>query len=272
MVGVVGRPLRSGRARGVRGRAHVRRSGRTVAAAAATHAGGLHWSFVRATGTGNDALGPSQCRRGARRSGDHGLPGRAANLRYRNRVGEVRHGRQRCAVESDLIAFGRPVAATLDGPYVNQNRTRNVERRPKDVLEAAPVVARNDAEIGNPQILEELARLGEVDDHAPDSPRQLEGRLTDDRQGLDDSVVGGLALHPGRRQLQRREVLAEGADGRADRHSVVVEDDQHLRLAMADVVERLEREAADQRRVADHDGDAFHRVARVARRGQALGD
>ena len=89
---------------------------------------------------------------------------------------------------------------------------------------------------------------------------------------IDRAVVGALALAPRARQLDLREVLRERADRRADRHLVVVDDDQHLGLALADVVERLERQAAHQRGVADHDRDALHPVAQVARLGEALGD
>ena len=45
-----------------------------------------------------------------------------------------------------------------------------------------------------------------------------------------------------------------------------------LRLAVADVVQRLERHAADQGGVADDDGDAFLAAALVAGEGKAFGD
>ena len=48
--------------------------------------------------------------------------------------------------------------------------------------------------------------------------------------------------------------------------------DEHLRLALADVVERLERQAAHQRRVTDDDRDPLEAVADVARLGESLGD
>ena len=54
--------------------------------------------------------------------------------------------------------------------------------------------------------------------------------------------------------------------------SLSLSDDQHLRLALADVVERLERQPAHQRRVADDDRDPLEPVAQVARLGEALGD
>ena len=53
------------------------------------------------------------------------------------------------------------------------------------------------------------------------------------------------------------EVLADAAGARADRHLVVVEDDQHILVEADDVIERLEDNARYKRPVAD-DG---HRVA-----------
>ena len=140
------------------------------------------------------------------------------------------------------------------------------------MLQPADVVTRNDAEVRDPEILEELTGLGEVDDHPPDAARQTQRRPAHDRQRLDDSVVRGLALLPGARQLERGEVLAEGADRGADRHGVVVEDDQQLCLAVADVVEGLEGKPADERGVADHYCNPLHGVAHVPGRGKPLSD
>src|SRR2546426_12444551 len=74
------------------------------------------------------------------------------------------------------------------------------------------------------------------------------------------------------RQLDPREVLRERADRRADRHLVVVEDDEQSRLTMADVIERLEAEAAHERRVADHDRDPLLTGSEIPRGGETLGD
>ena len=74
------------------------------------------------------------------------------------------------------------------------------------------------------------------------------------------------------RQLDLAEVLRQAADGRADRHLVVVEDDQELGLALADVVERLEAQAARDRRVADDDRDPLAALAQVAGGREPLPD
>ena len=89
------------------------------------------------------------------------------------------------------------------------------------------------------------------------------------------STFRSYALLPWRHvrdSLILREVRRKRPDRRADRHLVVVDDDQHLRLALADVVERLEREPAHQRRVTDDDGDPLETVAQVAGFGEALRD
>ena len=182
------------------------------------------------------------------------------------------HRRQRGPVEPDLVGLGRAVAAALLGPDVDDDRPAQLERLRERPLERLEVVAGHDADVGDPEVLEQLARLGEVDDRLAEPARQLEGRPADDGHPADRPVVGRPARLPGRRQLDLAQVLAEGADRRADRHLVVVEDDQQLRPAVADVVERLQAEAAHQRRVADDDRDPLEAVAEVAGLGQALGD
>ena len=101
---------------------------------------------------------------------------------------------------------------------------------------------------------------------------ELEHGGSNERDALDGPVVGALALAPRPGQLDLRQVLGERTDGRADRHLVVVEHDQQLGLALADVVERLERQAAHQRRVTDDDRDPFEPVSQVACFGQSFGD
>ena len=140
------------------------------------------------------------------------------------------------------------------------------------LVEGVQVVPGHDPDVGQAEVLEQLSRLGQLDDGGAQPPRPLEQRATDHRHLLDRAVVGALALLPGARQLDLRQVLRERPDRRADRHLVVVDDDEHLRLALADVVEGLERQTAHQRGVADDDRDPLQPVAQVARLGQALGD
>ena len=134
------------------------------------------------------------------------------------------------------------------------------------------VVARDDADVGDPEILEELARAGEVHHRAPQPLAPHHRGRPDHGDRAPEPIPGRLARLPGPAQLDLREVRRERSDGRADRHLVVVEDDQHRRPPVADVVERLERQARHQRRVANDHRDALRAAADVAGRGQALGD
>ena len=175
-------------------------------------------------------------------------------------------------MEPDLVGLGRREAAALLGPDVDDDRALQRERPAERREQRLEVVAGHDADVGDAEILEQLARLGEVDDRRAEPLAQLEHGRADDRDPLDELVVRALALLPRPRQLDLGEVLREGADRRADRHLVVVEHDQQLGLALADVVERLEAEAAHERRVADDDRDPLEAVAQVAGRREALGD
>ena len=175
-------------------------------------------------------------------------------------------------MEADLVGLGRPEATALLGPDVDDGRSGQHQRATQGHEQRVQVVPGDDPDVGDPEVLEQLTRLGEADDRLAQPTAQLEDGAADDRDPLDVPVVGALALAPRPRQLDLGEVLRERADGRADRHLVVVDDDQHLRLALADVVERLERQPAHQRRVADDDRDPLEPVAQVARLGEALGD
>ena len=175
-------------------------------------------------------------------------------------------------MEADLVRFGRPEPAALLGPNMDDGRTGQEQRAPERLEHRVDVVARHDPDVGDPEILEQLAGLGEVHDRLPQPPAQLEDRPANERDALDGPIVGALAVLPGPRQLDPAEIRRERADRRADRHLVVVEDDEHLRLALPDVVERLERQPAHERRVTDHDRDALEPVTKVACLGQPLGD
>ena len=175
-------------------------------------------------------------------------------------------------MEADLIGLGRPEPAALLRPDVDDRRPGQHQRATKGHQQRVQVVPGHDPDVGDPEILEELAGLGEADDRLAQPAAQLQHAAADDRDPLDVPVVGALALAPRPRQLDLGEVRGERPDRRADRHLVVVDDDQHLRLALADVVERLEREPAHQRRVTDDDGDPLQAVTQVAGLGQTLRD
>ena len=157
-------------------------------------------------------------------------------------------------VELDRVFHRRLEAVPLVGQDVEQDRP--IHRL--DPLEVAAqgleVVAVDRPQVDEPQLLEEHPVVQRGLDRVLELLEPALGVLAD--QGnigqerfdpLVPVVVG--ARHPG-----AVEVIGQAADPRADRHLVVVEDDQQLLLQPAGVVERLEDDARGQGAVAD-DGD-----------------
>jgi hypothetical protein len=85
-------------------------------------------------------------------------------------------------------------------------------------------------------------------------PHLLDAVADRRRQLMDDLLADALEFFVRGGDADALEVLAERALGLADAHPVVVEDDQQLPLERAGVVEPFERQAVDDRRIAD-DGD-----------------
>ena len=93
-----------------------------------------------------------------------------APCRWRRRrrsgaAGHARHGRQGGAVEADLVGLRGPVAAALARADVDEDRAvlpRSARRSVR--VERHEVVAGHRADVGDAEVLEEPARLGELDD------------------------------------------------------------------------------------------------------------
>ena len=62
-----------------------------------------------------------------------------------------------------------------------------------------------------PEVLEQLAGLGEVDDRLAEAPAELERRRADHGHPLDEVVVGALALLPRSRELDPARGTCENA-------------------------------------------------------------
>ena len=87
-----------------------------------------------------------------------------------------------------------------------------------------------------------------------------------------EHVLGTLA-HEVRKGLaaQHREIRGDRADVGGDRHLVVVENHDEVRVELPGVVECLVREATGQRSVAQHRNDRLVAAGEIARHGHAVG-
>ena len=157
-------------------------------------------------------------------------------------AGRTRHRRQGRAVEADLVRLGRPEAVALLRAHVDDDGALVGQGPPEGRVERLQVVPGHRTDVGDAQVLEQLARAARSRRPCPQPPRPLEGLFTHDRQPPDGPVVGALRSAPRPRQLDARQVLAQRADRRRDAHLVVVEHDHHARLAVAQVVEGLQRQ------------------------------
>ncbi len=125
----------------------------------------------------------------------------------------------------------------------------------KAPFQLSQIVAVEDADVGDPHVLEE-ADLGPRALEALLCPRQqVERRLADNRHTRQRSHGGRLRLLVGAGEAHLVQARREPADRRADAHLVVVEHDQQRVLHIPEMVERLHRQPRADRRVPDADRD-----------------
>ena len=175
-------------------------------------------------------------------------------------------------MKADLVSLGRSEAAALLRADMHDHGAAQLEGLLEGREERLQVVPGDEADVGDPEILEQPPRLREVHDGCPESLAELADRRSDPRQSADELVIGVPARLPRSRELDLAQVLRKAADRGADRHLVVVENDQELGLPLADVVERLEAQAARDRGIADDDRNSLRAVTQVARRSEPLPD
>ena len=95
-------------------------------------------------------------------------------------------------METDLVGFCRSETAALLRPHVNDRRAGQEQRSPERLEEGVDVMARHHPDVGDPEILEQLAGLGDTDDRLPKPPAELEHRAADDRDALDGPMMQAL--------------------------------------------------------------------------------
>ena len=166
--------------------------------------------------------------------GEAGL-GRRAGL-------DQAHGRVKlagCGVVAHRVGLGQLVAVAFAGDDVQELRAFQVTQVLQRGNQRLHVMAVNRPDIVEAEFLED--RAGH--DHALGvlfkAPRQLKQGRRVLKHGLGGVTRCGveLAAH------QARQVAVERPDRRRDRHVVVVQDDQHIRVGHPGIVQRLERHA-----------------------------
>ncbi len=144
------------------------------------------------------------------------------------------------------------------------------EGAPDRLLQARDVVAVHGADVGDAEVLEQSAGLGEVDHRSAQPDATIRRPRAQSRDAPHGIVVGTPGAAPRARQLDARQVAAHRADRGRDAHLVVVEQDEQPRASLTEVVERLERQAGHQRRITDDDRDPLLGAADVARQREPL--
>ena len=146
-------------------------------------------------------------------------------------------------MELDRVLHGRLEAVPLVGQDVQQDRP--LDRL--DPLEVAAqrlqVVAVDRPEVDEPQLLEEHAMVERGLDRVLELLKPALGVLADQRDVRQERFDPLVPVVVRARHPRAIEVVGQAADSRADRHLVVVEDDQQLLSQSAGVVERLEDDA-----------------------------
>ena len=180
---------------------------------------------------------------------------RVGGAHGRRLAGAVAEMERPGAVERVGPRLGRLVALALDGLDVDDDRAARVDRLADALAQGVHVVAVDDADVGEAQLLEEHAR------HEQRLHRFLDVlaeavRLLADGGDAGDAALDVLAQTGERRvEADAVEVELQGAHVGADRHLVVVEDHDQRRAQVPGLVERLEGDAAGERAVAEHADD-----------------
>ena len=148
------------------------------------------------------------------------------------------------------------VALAFDRLHVQQHRRLHVFQLREHVDHARQVMPVDRPHVLDAHGLEDLPGPKGVLHAVLKVPPQLFDSAADAaRQLMDDSPADLLELLVSRADAHALEVLREGALRGADAHAVVVEDHEQLPAQRAGVVEAFQRDAVDDRRIADQGDD-----------------
>ena len=167
--------------------------------------------------------------------------------------------RSRC-VKEDRVILGWFEAVPLLGQHVEQDRPVLILDQFQVADQVWQRMALDRAEVPHPQRFEEhaaverrLQRVLDVHDHPLHLTAHHGHALDNLLRLIAEAAIPGVGAN-------HVEIFGQGTDTRADRHPVVVEDDDQLLLEEAGVIEGLEHDAGGERAVADHG----HRMAIAA--------
>ncbi len=168
------------------------------------------------------------------------------------------------------VLLGRGIAFALFGDDVHKRRPVRLEAYAQRPLERSDVVAVDGSGAYDAELLEEhLARNNhllerifgiatQIDEAASERAARLKGAL---------NRIARAGIFAARAFLAQ--IASEGPDISRDRHLVVVQNNDHGRLQLPQMIERLEGHAARKRGVADDRNDLLVGPIQIARHSQA---
>ena len=153
------------------------------------------------------------------------------------------------SVPGALMLFGRLIPFALHRQYVQQFRPGNLFQILQYAGQLLDVMAVHRPEIAKIEAFEQIALLQET---SLEGVAHLLDRSPQFREPLQTGPCMVLGLVISFRCRDVEQVLLQGADIRINRHAVVVEHHQQVRIRRPRIVQSLESEAPGQRSVADH--------------------
>ena len=166
-----------------------------------------------------------------------------------------------------LGRLGRCVAFSLLRAHVHEERTvvgvADIFQHRQQLFE---IVTVDDADVVEPELLEQSAA---GDETTGELFRERGFLLEELRQVIGKLLSEAAQRHVHRARQQPREIVRHRADGRGDRHLVVVQDDDEAPVHRAGVVHGLVSHAGRHCAVADHADHVMFLAGKVARHRHA---
>ena len=162
---------------------------------------------------------------------------------------------RRGGVERGGVLGGGLEAVPLLGHHVQQHRPLELPHHVQVLLQLADVVAVDRPDVAEAEVLEEHAAQQAGLDGVLDLREEPLDRVADHRHAVEHLLDLGLQAGVEVGHPQPVERFGQSAHAGADRHLVVVEDDDEVLLQPAGVVHGLEDHAAGEGAVADHGHD-----------------